>query len=429
MRKILLFTSHDLNARDYGSVLRVRNIARLLSRHGEVRVILGSRYKEVLQNAKTSQAGFELSDKILFWADWYSLAGRIRGTFKPDFLDMENYQAMPCDRERLQVFMAEHDLVWVHGLETANAFGIWRWPMSVIDVDDIPSSVYRLRLSQPDSFFRKWINFKQMLLWRRNEKRLRHRFDAICVCSEPDRAKLGRERVFVLPNAIESPQRFPARHPVAPSQIGFVGTFVYSANCDGVQWFIQKVWPRILESVPSARLRLAGERGETMFRGPNIDALGWVRNIEDEMANWSLAIVPVLVGGGTRIKIPEAFSRKCPVVSTSLGCYGYDVQNGRELLIADKPDDFAASCLRILDNSSEGERLAENAWAAFSKCWTWDSHAGTIADIIATVCGAQVQPDADALSTGNLFQKQSQHERDTHSGLSDAGPEEIARLK
>ena len=54
MKKILLFTSHDLNARDYGSVLRVRNIARLLSRHGDVRVILGSRYWEVLQNAKPS---------------------------------------------------------------------------------------------------------------------------------------------------------------------------------------------------------------------------------------------------------------------------------------------------------------------------------------------------------------------------------------
>lgn len=406
MKKILLFTSHDLNARDYGSVLRVRNIARILSRHGEVRIVLGSRYWEVLQNARSSQAGLELADKIKFHPDWYSFLGRIRATLKSDFLDMENYQAALSDRVRIKALIAEHDLVWVHGLETANAFGIWRWPTSVLDVDDIPSSVYQLRLSQPDSFFRKCVNWRKMLLWRRNERHLAHRFDAICVCSELDKAKLGREKVFVLPNGIEAPEKCPARHPVAPLQIGFVGTFVYWANCDGVQWFIQNVWPRILDRFPTARLRLAGERGENMFSGRNVEPLGWVRNMEEEMANWSLAIVPVLAGGGTRIKIIESFSRKCPVVSTSLGCYGHDVENGRQLLVADKPEDFAAACLHILQNPAEGERLAENAWASFSKNCTWDSQAGRVADILAKVCQPQAQPDErDAPPTWKLVPK------------------------
>src|SRR6202012_706155 len=137
MKKILLFTSHDLNARDYGSVLRVRNIAQLLSRYGDVRVVLGSRYPEVLQKASPSQAGFDLIEKIRFWPDWYTLPGRIRATLNPRFLEMENYRATASDGERLQGIMAEHDLVWVHGLETANAFGIWQWPMSVLDIDDI----------------------------------------------------------------------------------------------------------------------------------------------------------------------------------------------------------------------------------------------------------------------------------------------------
>lgn len=406
MKKILLFTSHDLNARDYGSVLRVRNIARILARHGEVRVVLGSRYWEVLQSAKPTQAGFELADKIKFYTDWYSFPGRLRAALKSNFLDMENYQAAINDRARLQAFMAEHDLVWVHGLETANAFGIWRWPRSVLDVDDIPSSVYRLRLSQPDSLLCKWINWRKMLLWRRNESHLPHRFNAICVCSELDRARLGSDRVFVLPNAIEPTQKPPARHPVTPLQVGFVGTFVYWANCDGVQWFIRNVWPRIVDRFPTARLRLAGERGEDMFSGRNVDPLGWVRNMEEEMANWSLAIVPVLAGGGTRIKIIESFSRKCPVVSTSLGCYGQNVENGRQLLVADKPEDFAAACLRIMENPAEGKRLAENGWADFSKNCTWDSQAGRIADVLANVWEPQAQPDeTDARSTWKFVPK------------------------
>lgn len=393
MKKILLLTSHDLNARDYGSVLRVRNIAQMLSRHGEVRVILGSRFAEVLQNARPSQAGFELLQTIKFWPDWYSFPGRLRASLKPDFLDIENYRATPEDSEKLQGVLAEHDLVWVHGLETANAFGIWRWPRSVLDIDDIPSSVYQLRLSQTSSFRDTWYNWKQMLLWRRNEKRLRRRFDAICVCSEPDTEKLGSENVFVLPNGFELPATAPARHPATPPQIGFVGTFIYWANCEGVKWFVEKVWPLILERSPRATLRLAGERGENLFRGPNIETLGWVQNMETEMANWSLTIVPVLAGGGTRIKILEAFSRKCPVVSTSVGCYGYDFQNGRELLVADKPKDFATSCLRVLENPVQGTSLAENAWTGFSKTWTWESQTGRIAEIIATVCGKPAQPN------------------------------------
>jgi glycosyltransferase involved in cell wall biosynthesis len=393
MKKILFLTSHDLNARDYGCVLRIRNIARILARHGEVRVILGSRFSDVLENAAACQGGFELAGKIQFHSNWYSLPGRIRASLKPDFLDIENYQALPKDRQWLREMMAGHDLVWIHGLETANAFGIWHWPTSVLDVDDIPSGVYQLRLSQSMSLLEKCRNWKKMIQWRRNEKRLRKRVDAICVCSDADRQKLGDENVFVLPNGFELPENVPARNPVKPPQIGFVGTFVYWANCEGVRWFIENVWPFILKRFPGAALRLAGERSDNLFKGPNIEALGWVRNMEAEMANWSLAIVPVLAGGGTRIKILEAFSRKCPVVSTSVGCYGHDVKNGRELLIADKPGDFAQSCLHILENPADAARLAENAWSQFSKAWTWESQAGRIAEVVTKVCGSNGHAD------------------------------------
>ncbi|HEX3627601.1 MAG TPA: glycosyltransferase family 4 protein [Verrucomicrobiae bacterium] len=406
MKKILFLTAHDLNAQDYGPVLRGKNIAQILSRYGEVRVILGSRHWHVLQNAMSTQGGFELAEKIQFRPNWYSFPGRIRASLKSDFLDMENYQAWPDGREKLNSLMAEHDLVWVHGLETANAFGVWKWPRSVLDVDDIPSSVYRLRLSRAKSLFKKYYSWQQMIMWRRNEKRLRRRFDAICVCSEPDKEKLGLDNVFVLPNGFDLPAIPPARHPATPSQVGFVGTFIYWANCEGVQWFIDRVWPRVLKRFPSAKLRLAGQDGEKLFKGPNVEALGWVRDMKAEMANWSLAIVPVLAGGGTRIKILEAFSRRCPVVSTSVGCYGHDVKNDRELLVADNPEQFAMRCLRILENPAEGEQLAKNAWTNFSKNSTWESQAGRIADIVANVCGTRSHQDqTDSVSTWKLIPK------------------------
>jgi glycosyltransferase involved in cell wall biosynthesis len=139
--------------------------------------------------------------------------------------------------------------------------------------------------------------------------------------------------------------------------------------------------------MPQARLRLIGDGSEkeTWQISRNIDALGWVADTESEMATWSLTVVPIFAGGGTRVKTAEAFSRKCPIVSTTLGVYGYDVVDGREVLIADSAEDFAAKCLRILSNPSEGEMIAEKGWQKFLENWTWDSSADRIACIVQKV--------------------------------------------
>jgi glycosyltransferase involved in cell wall biosynthesis len=388
MKKILCLTSHDLNTPDYGAVLRARKIFQMLSRFGEVQVALAGHNQDVIDNAKSPQAGFELLDKIYFPPTQRSRAQRMREKLNPRFLDLGGRQAAPGDRERIQKMVAKYDLIWVHGMEVANGLGIWRWPKTVMDIDDIPSSLHRQRLSQAATLSGKYWECRQEILWRRNEKFLAERFDAICTCSELDRKALnGNEKFFVLPNGFDARSKNPLRNPGTPPQIGFVGTFKYPPNRDGVRWFIENAWPIILKKLPKARLRLAGEAGEKYFNGQNIEALGWVPDMESEMANWSLAIVPVLVGGGTRIKILEAFSRKCPVISSSLGAYGHDVKNGHELLMADSPEDFATHCVRILNFPQEGERLAQNAWNKFLRSWTWEAQAGRIAEIVGKICG------------------------------------------
>ena len=90
-----------------------------------------------------------------------------------------------------------------------------------------------------------------------------------------------------------------------------------------------------------------------------------------EMATWSGMVVPIHVGAGTRGKIAHAFSVKCPVVSTSLGAYGYDVRDGRELLLAESAADFAAACIRIVTEPDSGEAMAERAWQQFLTHWSW----------------------------------------------------------
>jgi hypothetical protein len=78
------------------------------------------------------------------------------------------------------------------------------------------------------------------------------------------------------------------------------------------------------------------------------------------------------------VKIADAFSRKCPLVSTRLGAFGYDVESGRELLMADRPVEFVEACVSLTRDRSAGQAMAERAFAAFAQKWTWDAIAPRI---------------------------------------------------
>jgi glycosyltransferase involved in cell wall biosynthesis len=98
-----------------------------------------------------------------------------------------------------------------------------------------------------------------------------------------------------------------------------------------------------------------------------------VANIADEIATWSLMIIPLMVGAGTRVKLAQAFSLKCPVVSTSLGAYGYDLRNGVDVALADTSEAFADACVRMVRHPVEAEEMATKAWKQFLKNWTWEA--------------------------------------------------------
>jgi glycosyltransferase involved in cell wall biosynthesis len=84
-------------------------------------------------------------------------------------------------------------------------------------------------------------------------------------------------------------------------------------------------------------------------------------------------VVPVRLGAGTRVKIAQGFSLKCPVVSTSFGAYGYDVKDRVELFLADTAETFAEACIRMICHPIEANAMANRAWEQFLRKWTWDA--------------------------------------------------------
>lgn len=387
--KILCLTGHNFSGPDFGAALRARHIFQLLARLGEVRVILAGDDVDPSLAAQKSLDGLELLDAVAFPpTPGWSFTERLRNEFDGVFLNSDRRQARPEDRARLQTWMAAHDLTWVHGLKLANRYGLWRWPKSVLDLDDIASGMYRTRMRQAARPLEKLRWWRQVRLWRRREKFLDRRFDALCICSEPDRRELpAAKNLFVVPNGFAAPSQPPVRQLADPPRLGFVGTFNYAPNREGMRWFVHQVWPLILAKLPAARLRLvgAGAGQETWSGAKNLEPLGFVADTAKEMATWSASIVPLFVGGGTRIKIAESFSRQCPIVSTSLGAYGYEVTDGQELWLADTPADFAAKCLLALSDPAAGRLLAGRAWEKFLRLWTWDAQAGRVAAVVHSV--------------------------------------------
>ena len=387
--RILFLSSHAPEGEDHGARLRVRHLLHQFSKFAEVRLVLVDPY-EKFTGETSPNSNPSVPSEVFNFHPWKveSWSDRVRHELGSGYLNTNSGKISEEDRLHLLRLITEHDLVWVHGLRAANGCNIWRWPKSILDIDDIPSARTWSEMIQESCPVAKLRAVRNYYLWKRQESRIFERFDTMAVCSESDRAYFGNsKRVFVVPNGFDAPSGIPARSPSYPVRVGFIGSLEYPANAKGLRWFLRHVWPRILKSVPDAALRLVG-RGSTnpeWTNAPNVDGLGWVAETDAEIATWSFTIVPVFEGGGTRVKISNAFSRKCPVVSTRLGAYGYDVANDRELLLADSVVDFTSACLRMLHEDGVADRLADNAWKGFLENWTWDSNEARLMQAVSFV--------------------------------------------
>jgi glycosyltransferase involved in cell wall biosynthesis len=243
-------------------------------------------------------------------------------------------------------------------------------------VDDIPSAYHRALGGRGSNCLSRLKARTQRALLHRRERFFRDRFTTVSVCSEADRTYLGGEAVHVIPNGFARPAREPHENTSAHApRIGFIGLYSYAPNLDGVRWFLKEVWPSVQRAVPGVRFRMIGKDTDGTLKPADaaVDALGFVADPADEIATWSAMVVPIRFGGGTRIKLADAFSRKCAVVSTPFGAYGYNVEHDKQVLLAEDAASFSASCIELLRNPPHARRLAETAWQEFLSRWTWDA--------------------------------------------------------
>jgi glycosyltransferase involved in cell wall biosynthesis len=161
-------------------------------------------------------------------------------------------------------------------------------------------------------------------------------------------------------------------------EIVFVGAMDWLPNIDGARYFVSEVLPRIRSKYPGARVVFAGRNPapeiQALARQDSlIEVTGTVPDVRPYIWNSSIAIVPLRIGGGTRLKIYEAMAAGTPVVSTSTGAEGLAVTHGRNILLADSPDAFASACIGLLDSEVSRRLLALAARDLVASKFSWES--------------------------------------------------------
>ncbi|MCP9235386.1 glycosyltransferase family 4 protein [Lewinella sp. JB7] len=182
--------------------------------------------------------------------------------------------------------------------------------------------------------------------------------------------RLGyRGRSLVLPIGLETrcgPPTYDSY--AAPPDLHFIGSLDWMPNLEGLQWFLNDVWPEIHRRCPEVKFHVAGRNmphSIRQLRMPNVVIHGEVPNSCDFVAAHTISIVPLLSGGGMRAKILEAMSLGRVVVTTTMGLEGIKARNRRELFIADTPAQFAQTIEECLRRGRKLEAIGRNAQAAF----------------------------------------------------------------
>jgi polysaccharide biosynthesis protein PslH len=213
----------------------------------------------------------------------------------------------------------------------------------------------------------------------------------VIAVSESDAALMrecyGAKRVEAVPTGVDA-DYFKARAPVPPSaDLVFVGSMDWAPNIDGIDWFQREVLPLILRRKPDCSIAIVGRTPppaiqELAARHPGVQVTGTVPDVRPWLWGSRLSIVPLRVGGGTRLKIFEAMAAGAPVVSTTIGAEGLGVRDGDTIRLADSPEDFAAACIALLDDAAERERLRDRALQMVTEQYSWEAVASAFEKLL-----------------------------------------------
>jgi polysaccharide biosynthesis protein PslH len=312
-----------------------------------------------------------------------TVSGALRSLFSATPFDMSRYQNKELlDLVRKTIRNGRFDVVQVEGAHEA-----W-YGVKIKEEFGLPVAI-RVHSLQHMNILRLVGTYRNPLLnlflWfdgikmSRYESREGKKLDVNMVVSDVDGDILRRldPDIFCMtvPAGVDLGEFVPGEPNPEPKSVLWMGSLGWPPNQDSFWWFYRKIVPKLVERVPDVRIRVVGSSAPDeilQVKHPNVSMLGFVPDVREVLNTSQVCVVPLQAGSGIRIKLMEMFAMKKAVVSTTIGAEGLNVENGKHLMLADTPEDFAAAVARLLADPALRTRLGEQASMHVREHYGWD---------------------------------------------------------
>lgn len=253
-----------------------------------------------------------------------------------------------------------------------------RAALAIVEHDIVYELLGRMATSER-SFLRRAYNSAEARKFKREEIE-RWKQASACIVTSSREVPIVRQAgitvpVLVAPNGVDVEYFAPSTQPVEPDTLVMTGLMRYRPNIDAAAFFVSEVFPQILAARPNARIYIVGgdpPEEVTRLANDRVIVTGGVPDVRPYVHRAAVVVVPLRMGGGTRLKVLEGLSMKKAMVSTSIGCEGIDVEDEKHLLIRDDADSFAKAVLRLLDTPAAGTDLAQSGYELVVQKYRWE---------------------------------------------------------
>jgi sugar transferase (PEP-CTERM/EpsH1 system associated) len=266
-----------------------------------------------------------------------------------------------------------------------------------VDQHNVEYEIMQRTYETEKSPLRKLLARSEWKKYRHHEIENCEKFTACLTTSKRD-AEILKERsarleCHVIPNGVDSDFFSPAEDEIDPNMILFTGTISYYPNTEGILWFHQNIWPKVKELKPDATFCIAGKAPPAEVQhlakaDKQIVVTGAVDDMRDYYAKAAVVVVPLRVGGGTRLKILEGMAMGKAIISTTVGAEGIDHTEGKNILLRDEPDDFASAIAGVMDDFALRTSLGREGRVLVEQKYDWQAVGNTLCNVFESNAGA-----------------------------------------
>ncbi len=384
--KILLTLPRPLFPPDTGGKIRSLNILARLARRAEIHAV--SFADPIFDAAAVSEmrSTFESYTPVV-WREATKRSLRFYQEVLTNQCSALPYFLAKCYRPRFRSTVEElaarklFDLMFCDFLHTAAPLLDLTFRPRIVFEHNVEFLLRKRKWEMEKNPFRKVVLGAEWRKTRTIEAKVCRSFNHIIAVSGQDQQTLASEfgikNVSVLPTGVDTDFFRPLDDRPQPGRLVFVGSMDWDPNEDGILWLLREVYPRIRQAVPDASLSVVGRNPSLHLRAVatkelGVEITGWVPDVRPHLSRAAVVVVPLRIGGGTRIKIPEAMAMGKAVVSTPVGAEGLPFCDGREIRIAEQPEEFAQAVIELLRNAPLRNSIGRLALKEIASRYSWD---------------------------------------------------------